>query len=69
QRVIEALAGIRLHMQNFRRLVEHAGLVEATGQRRHATGGRPAVLFRFRREVFRERPQPGVYYPGAWWSR
>ncbi|HVB84663.1 MAG TPA: hypothetical protein VND63_07290 [Rhodanobacteraceae bacterium] len=69
QRVIEALAGMRLHMQNFRRLIEHAGLVEATGQRQHATGGRPAVLFRFRREVFRERPQPGVYYPGAWWSR
>lgn len=69
QRVVEALAGNRLHTQNFRRLVEGAGLVEGTGERDCSTGGRPAELFRFRRDVFRERPQPGVYYPGAWWSR
>ena len=29
------------------------------------TGGRPAELFRFRREVLRERPAPGVGLPGA----
>lgn len=69
QRVVEALAGNRLHKQNFRRLVEAGGLVEGTGQLDHATGGRPAELFRFRREVFRERPAPGVYFPGAWWGR
>ena len=28
------------------------------------TGGRPAELFRFRREVLRERPAPGVGLPG-----
>ena len=67
--VVEALAGNRLHKQNFRRLVESAGLVEGTGQLDHATGGRPAELFRFRHEVFRERPAPGVYFPGAWWGR
>ncbi len=69
QRVVEALSGSLLHKQNFRRLVESAGLVEGTGRLEHATGGRPAELFRFRREVFRERPDPGVYFPGAWWSR
>jgi len=59
QQLVEALAGVRLHKQNFRRLVERGGLVEGTG--RHApTGGRPAELYRFRREVLRERPRPGV---------
>ncbi|HXT21347.1 MAG TPA: hypothetical protein VN923_11390 [Thermoanaerobaculia bacterium] len=65
QRTVEALAGVRLHKQNFRRLVEHGGLVEGTGKRELSTGGRPAELFRFRREVLRERPTPGVGLPGA----
>lgn len=64
QRVVEALAGIRLHKQNFRRLVEHGGLVEGTGQYDEETGGRPAELFAFRREVLRERAAPGVRLPG-----
>jgi len=65
QRVVEALSGIRLHKQNFRRLVEHGGLVENTGLQASATGGRPAKLFSFRREVLRERPAPGVGLPRA----
>ena len=60
QRVVEALAGARLHKQNFRRLVESGGLVEGTGVRESRTGGRPAELFRFRREVLRERRAPGL---------
>jgi hypothetical protein len=64
QRTVEALAGRRLHKQNFRRLVEAGGLVEGTGKRTSGTGGRPAELFRFRREVLRERPAPGVGLPG-----
>jgi hypothetical protein len=63
QRVVEALAGVRLHKQNFRRLVEHGGLVEGTGRHDSQTGGRPAELFTFRREVLRERPAPGVGLP------
>jgi hypothetical protein len=63
QRAVEALAGVRLHKQNFRRLVEQGGLVEGTGHRDHQTGGRPAELFRFRREVLLERPAPGVGLP------
>lgn len=65
QRTVEALVGQRLHKQNFRRLVEQGGLVEGTGKLRQRTGGRPAELFRFRREVLRERPAPGVGLPGV----
>ena len=64
QRTVETLAGVRLHKQNFRRLVERGGLVEGTGRVESATGGRPAELFRFRREVQHERPAPGVGLPG-----
>jgi hypothetical protein len=64
QRVVEALVGVRLHKQNLRRLVESARLVEHTGRYETRTGGRPAELFRFRREVLRERPAPGVGLPG-----
>lgn len=62
QRSVEALSGVRLHKQNFRRLVEAQGLVEHTGRMSHKTGGRPAERFRFRREVLRERPAHGVRY-------
>jgi len=64
QRAVEALAGLRLHKQNFRRLVAEQGLVEGTGKFAAAARGRPAELFRFRREVLRERPAPGVRLGG-----
>ena len=60
QRTVEAISGIRLHKQNFRRLVEKEGLVEGTGQVSTRTGGRPAEEFRFRREILTERPSPGL---------
>jgi hypothetical protein len=60
QRTVEAILGPHLHKQNFRRLVESGGLVEPTGEVKTATGGRPARLYRFRREVLLERPAPGV---------
>lgn len=63
QRVVEALSGVRLHKQNFRRLVERGGLVEETGRFDVGTGGRPAKLFAFRRDVLRERLTPGVGLP------
>jgi len=65
QRVVEALAGVRLHKQNFRRLVDKGGLVEGTVSLDEHTGGRPAELFRFRRDVLRERSAPGVGLPGG----
>lgn len=60
QKTVEALAGRHLHKQNFRRLVETNALVEPTGTSSARTGGRPAQLFRFRREVLLERPAPGL---------
>ncbi|MGE4218985.1 MAG: hypothetical protein AB7G39_06020 [Alphaproteobacteria bacterium] len=63
QRTVEALAGLRLHKPNFRRLVERQGLVEETGGTTTEAGGRPARLLRFRREVLVERPAPGVGLP------
>ena len=63
QHAAEGLAGLRLHKQNFRRLVERAGLVEETGRVETSLPGRPAKLFRFRRTVLRERPTPAVNLP------
>ncbi len=60
QKTVEAILGPHLHKQNFRRLVESAGLVEPTGEMKSETGGRPAKLYRFRREVLLERPAPGL---------
>jgi hypothetical protein len=63
QRAVEALAGLRLHKQNFRRLIEQQGLVEETGKVSTETGGRPAKLMRFRREVLLERAISGARLP------
>ena len=60
QRTVEAISGRHLHKQNFRRLVEGTARVEPTGDMSTATGGRPAALFRFRREVMQERHAPGL---------
>jgi hypothetical protein len=64
QRTVEAISGRHLHKQNFRRLVEAGALVEPTGVTSTQTGGRPAALFRFRREVLQERPAPGLRVRG-----
>ena len=60
QRTVEAISGRHLHQQNFRRLVENGALVEPTGDAMQQKRGRPAALFRFRREVLKERPAPGL---------
>ena len=63
QRSVEALAGRLLHKQNFRRLIDQQDLVEETGEVTTETGGRPAKLFRFRREVLAERRVAGTKLP------
>jgi hypothetical protein len=65
QKIVEAILGHHVHKQNFRRLVENAGLVEPTGDVSTQTGGRPAKLFRFRRDVLLERPSTGVRMKGG----
>lgn len=63
QRSVEALAGRRLHKQNFRRLIEQQQLVEDTGGVATDTGGRPAKLVAFRRDVLAERAVAGTKLP------
>ncbi|MGA9826437.1 MAG: NAD regulator [Methylocystis sp.] len=60
QRTVEAISGRHVHKQNFRRLVEGSAIVEPTGAVSLKTGGRPAALFQFRRNVLQERPAPGL---------
>ncbi len=63
QRLVESIAGLELHKQNFRRLLDRTGLVEGTGEFDASAGGRPAELFRCRREILSERPVGGVHVP------
>lgn len=63
QRTVEAIAGLRLHKQNFRRAVERTGLVEALGRFDAETGGRPAELHRFARDRAAEGPALGLPLP------
>ncbi len=65
QRAVEAISGVRLHKQNFRRMIERTGLVEGLGRHRAETGGRPAELFRYRREALAARPTLGLSLPLA----
>ncbi len=65
QRTVEALAGLRLHKQNFRRLIEQQDLVEETGETDSETGGRPAKLFRFRYSILEERALSERHLAGA----
>lgn len=51
QQSVEALSGVKLHKQNFRRLLEHQDLVEPTGESSNANRGRPAKLYRFRYDI------------------
>jgi hypothetical protein len=65
QRIVEAISGLTLHKQNFRRFVERSGLVAGLGEMEASAGGRPAELFRFRREALTARPAGGVHVPTA----
>lgn len=65
QHAVEALAGLRLHKSNFRRLVESQGLVEETGGVSAGAAGRPARLLRYRHDVLLERHTPGARLPIA----
>jgi hypothetical protein len=56
-------AGIALHKQNFRRGLERTELVEGLGRLDAGTGGRPAELFRYRREQAALGPTGGLALP------
>jgi len=63
QKVVEALSGIEVHKQNFRRTVTAGDLVEPTGQIETSGRGRPAETYRFRREVMQEKHDVGIPLP------
>ena len=63
QRAVEAILGPHLHKQNFRRMVEQQELVEETGEITSETGGRPAKLLRYKREIVLERAAMGSKLP------
>jgi len=63
QQLVESIAGLELHKQNFRRLLDRTGLVEGAQQFDASAGGRPAELFRFRRDALAHRPVGGVHVP------
>jgi hypothetical protein len=63
QQTVEAIAGVRLHKQNFRRMLERTGFVEGLGRMDPGAGGRPAELFRFRRELLNASPLSGLSLP------
>jgi len=52
QKAMEAVLGKKLHKQNFRRFVESSGMIESVPNKfSNEAKGRPAALFRFKREV------------------
>ncbi len=63
QRAVEAVLGQSVHTQNFRRALERTGYVEGTGQMLSSTGGRPAELYRLRRDQVRRSFTPGLRVP------
>ena len=65
QRAVEAVSGLSLHKPNFRRMVERTGLVEGLGRVDRGAGGRPAELFRYRREVAAAGSVPGFSLPAV----
>lgn len=65
QRAAEAVSGVPLHKQNFRRTVERSGLIEPTGQVSTRHGGRPAAEYRFAPEAMWERRAAAMRLGGA----
>ncbi|WP_421792405.1 NUDIX hydrolase [Hyphobacterium sp.] len=63
QQVVEGIVGYPLHKQNFRRALDRSGFIEGTGKLEARTGGRPAELFRYRREVLRQGEATGISVP------
>ncbi len=61
QSAVEAITGLRLHKQNFRRAVLATGHVTATGQMR-TTSGRPAALYALNPAGVIANPSAGLAY-------
>lgn len=65
QFTVESILGLILHKQNFRRALDRTDMVIGTGQMKTATGGRPAELYRFNRDLLKRRTHMGISVPIA----
>lgn len=65
QKALEAIAGLNLHKQNFRRALDRTDFTVPTGFYREDTGGRPAELYVCNRDLFRFSPSLGLSLPRA----
>ena len=63
QSTVEAILGQTLHKQNFRRALDRTDFVEGTGEMESGTGGRPAELYRFKREALLKTGARGLTAP------
>jgi hypothetical protein len=63
QRSAEAILGLGLHTQIFRRALDKTGLVKGTGAMETGTGGRPAELYRYCRDQAVSTGAPGLSTP------
>ncbi|MEZ5946836.1 MAG: NAD regulator [Hyphomonas sp.] len=63
QKTMEAILGLGLHTQNFRRALDKTGLVQGTGAMETGTGGRPAALYRYCRDQAAATAAPGLATP------
>ena len=63
QRTVEAVLGLALHKQNFRRALDKTGLVRGTGEMASGTGGRPAELFTLAVDMPPEQVRSGIATP------
>lgn len=64
QQLYEVILGKVIDKRNFRRKITELGIVEQTGKRAGMRGrGRPAVLFRFKPEVFQQLDLKGDIFP------
>lgn len=63
QKLAEAIVGFEFHKQNFRRSVEKSGLIERTGETTQQAGGRPAALFRPRKQGLVDQAAAGLAIP------
>ena len=65
QKSVEAVLGLNLHTQNFRRALDKGGLVKGLGEFEPHTGGRPAEFYVFKRETLSTRARHGIRTPLA----
>jgi hypothetical protein len=65
QKSLEALSGLKLHKQNFRRALDRTGFVTPLNKLKSDTGGRPAELHAYASEASRIGPSQGLSLPRA----